>query len=363
MKKILFILPIIFLCFILNTSAEGETVSQEVYNEVYYSDLSLDKHYSDLQDAIDNVKEGGKVYLKKDFKVYSSWNTVDINKSLEIVRDEVDNYKIEFINNPSAPVFNLSNNIDSFKMTNISATGMTSEVIDGDILNLDIVNSKFDNCTNLFMINNYSTKTINISIQNTHFTDTNMHFKDDKTISNLKLSNNTFKIDTYKNRTIDLKNINLDARDNSFENYSMIIDGDLENTSQVINNHFSGNGKILIKTDGEDINFNENKIFKTFDGAVSYEKATTTPIDFTQNWWGYTTGPKEGIIVGNVDTSNWAVFENFSRFRDDPYTINDIKETISLMGQVPNGTEWIFDMDENNIIDFLDLIEISRKIE
>ncbi len=342
--------PIVFLIFSLNVSAKGQTV----FNEVYYDNLSIEGHFSNIEDAIANVADGGIVYIRKNIKLK---NTLEINKSMKIVSLDPKEYEIMLRDEDVA--FSLED-IDYFKVEGIKSysTNSNNKLIAGVANTISIENSYFQFITPMYIKN--PNKNMNISISNSHFQNSNIKINMGNYEGNIYMSNNLFNVLKPSTPYIWIINSNIEASNNEFDNYAFRIDGEMS-IAEISDNVFTGSGKIMIRDNGEKIHFNRNKILKYITDEIYY--SGTSNIDFTENWWGDRDGPRESRIYGKVDYSNWALFEDFSRFKNDPYKVEDVQKGAVFLGQTVDNNTFIYDLDKNEIIEFLDLIYMTRKID
>lgn len=366
MKYIFMIITfaLVFTLFITIPWAE-ETVFQAVYC-VDEKDSDHDKgFFEDIEDAIAHVEDKGVVYLDKDINILS---TINLDKSIEIISKPPNNYKIGFFADEAA--FNLeeSKSIEYFKLVGIRGESSYKVGISGAAKRIDIINSSFFACTPIKIIN--PTSNMDIYISESKFNKTMIDIDLGGAEGTIDFLNNKFQERNETEDTsnsISLKNIDVTANNNRFKNTGFIIDGSRVINVDITNNTFDeGNRRIYIKIDGTNMSFKYNKILdKSITAEVYYDGAT--PIDFTQNWWGSGYGPKADMIGGDgkeyVDYNNWALFEDFSRYSNGPYVLDDLAAAIDNLGQAIDERNFLYDFDNNNEIELIDLIWLTRSIE
>jgi hypothetical protein len=131
----------------------------------------------------------------------------------------------------------------------------------------------------------------------------------------------------------------MNIENNHFKGVSFnVYDGE-ESTGVIQHNTFEGGGgKILVKEDNQALQFQNNRIYKD-SGEVYY--GGNGWLSFTKNWWGSKEGPGESIFDGNINYSNWALFEDFHRYQEDPYTLTDLRQAYDQLEKDLNRKEEI----------------------
>lgn len=356
MKKV--IICILFLIIVLyGVSSYGE--ESTVYETVYCDNTVAEGHYQELQEALSNVAENGTVYIGKPINITS---TIQISRSVTIKSLNRESYRIQ-IGNGLSQAFKLSTNLPWFTLDNISIISNSNmKAIEGRADQLTILNSKFQNCSP-FYINKYNG--YNITIKDSKFIDLWFYMSPlsgDKD-NNLSLQGNEFSLIGKQEESVYLKNTNLEASGNTFSSYAFTLENGSEIQGNIYDNIFTNSGKIVIKNQGENVRFYNNRIIKELPNGIYYAGTGEGGVDFKYNWWGSKDGPAENIFNGNIDYSSWALFEDFSRFQGDPYTLEDLEDACSRLGQdIEEDNNWLYDINRNSIIDKLDLIGITRKI-
>ncbi len=256
------------------------------------------------------------------------------------------------------------NSIEYFKLDGIKVNSNGGTLISGQSQRIDLINSIFENCTAMNI--DSPNEDMNIYISHNEFNKGKINVNMGSHSGTINLYNNNFSKDGIQYNSITLENIDIYANNNTFTKTGFIIQGSNPVNAEVTNNIFDGNlGRILIRVEGQNMKFNNNKIIKGKSTETYYEG--TKNIDFTQNWWGDGNGPEETELYGSgkgyIDFSNWALFQDFSRYRNEPYTIQDIEAAIENLNQAINDINFLYDLDNNNQIEFLDLIWLIRNIE
>lgn len=352
---------IIVLCIIciFSLSAYGEEAT--VYKHVYYSRISDEEngYFTDLEDALAKVADGGRVYIEKDIVITQFSNNHPINKSVEIIGRKPLKYQLIFNDKLYLPAFNLKST-NYFKIEGIHARANRGKVITGSCSNIVVENTIFDNCDSIEITK--PKQRINLYLRNNQFYGYQSFKIDMKDLMGyIDLSDNHFEKEEHI--TVNLNNLNITSTNNIFNNIRMLIDATENINVKFTKNTFSGEeGRITIRAHGEDIHFNKNKILLNSNIDINYTEDIA--VDFTKNWWGRFEGPHRDRILGNVDWGDWALFKDFTRFKDDPYTMKDLKKGALKVGQAVDIDEFkIYDLNENDLIDFLDLVWITRILD
>ena len=266
------------------------------------------------------------------------------------------------ISNGLSQVFKLSTNLPRFTLDNISIISNSSmKVIGGKADQCTILNSKFQNCSPFYIS---SSNGYNITIENSKFIDLWFYMaplSGDKD-NNLFLKDNEFSLLGKQEESFHLKNTNLEASGNIFNSYAFTFENSSEIQGNIYDNIFSNSGIITIKNESENVRLHHNKIIKELPHGIYYSGTGEDGVDFKYNWWGSKDGPAESLFYGNIDYNSWALFEDFSRFSGDPYTLGDLQQACSRLGQAIEGDNWLYDIREDSVIDKLDLIGITRRI-
>jgi len=350
MKKVIFC--ILFLMFISIRMPYAEEL--ETFEEVYCDNTTGPGHYSSFSDALMHVEEDGTVYVGKEIKIY---NPIQISKSVKIKSLNREIYPVRIQQNMNQ-VFYLEN-ISWFTLENIYILGWSVDVIEGKADQITIQDSKFENCNPIYVSGNSG---YNIKMEGNSLIKAKVEIKPTVGENIAHLLDNQFTVPSGSQESIIFMNTNLEVSGNTFDRYSLILENGAEIEGNIHHNIFSGSvGKILIKNQGENVHFYMNKILKDFNGAITYVGNETA--DFTKNWWGSKDGPVQDIIIGNIDYSCWALFEDFRRFEGDDYTLADLEEACLQLGQEINEDSWLYNLRNDSVIDILDLVGITRNIE
>ncbi|TCO78753.1 hypothetical protein [Marinisporobacter balticus] len=332
-----------------------EEIGETVYQAVYVDDQCGKDHFSRLNEAIKYVKEGGTIYLGKDIIVYKP---MQFSKAIHIISFPLKGSHIE-IKNKYDLLFKLED-AAYFKMEGVHISGlMKSSVITGHAEKIYIKDSEFFLCNPIIITRG---KDYNIDMEGNTIIDGRIDINPSVGNNNIKLVNNTFKVKKNLNNAITFKNTNVYGYDNTIDCTSVVFKKGEAIEVDMQNNVFSGKeGKIFIKTDSDHIHFNRNQILKDFKDAIYYRGLGKA--DFTHNWWGSKTGASELIDKEHIDCRYWALFENFKRFEEDPYTLEDLGQACKEMGKTIDDENWIYNMKEDDRINLLDVIGVIREIE
>lgn len=350
------------LCAILLVSLCCWTVFGEepiLYHEVYYDDKPGENHFPTMALAIAHVAEGGTIYLGKpiEFK-YTTDKTIEIHKSMKIQSTKKD-MKAIAIDKANTTVFKLMN-VPWFELEGVYAIGSNGVIIAGKADNITIRDSWFESC---IPIGTTSPGPFKVTMESNRVSNGNMSVQPSTGKVQLTIYDNIFN-STLGNSTysVVLKNCILDVQGNDFNGYAFKIDKGNGTSGHLYENIFRGStGKIFIREEGENIHIHHNKILKNIKETVYYEGAML--LDATQNWWNSREGPTIGMIEGKVDYSKWALFDDFRRFHGDPYQLEDVVAASTMLGQTVDEENWIYDIQQDGEIDFLDMIGLTRLIK
>lgn len=317
----------------VNSHGQEPTVSQVVYAHDENS----------LKNAISQVSENGTIYIKNPFNITS---TIHIDKSLKIQSLDKESNKIWISNNTAFHLDNTASFImeDLYIYTSGSKTALTGFANEINV----------ENCTFIRSGIKIQKGGAHIEIRNSSFLENSKFMINPLSgINNILLYNNEFVVDG--NESIILRNANMEIDNNRFSDYSLIIESG-HSAGNVKHNDFIGDGKIIKYGGGEDLKFNYNYI----DNKEIYYTGDIS-IDFTYNWWGSKDGPTQ-IISENVDYGSWALFNDLTRFHGDPYTLADLEMACSKLGADPEEN-WLYNLNGDDVIDTLDLVAITRRIQ
>jgi len=349
------------------------TSSETVYEVVYYGEIDnpSNGYFTDIEEAINSVADYGTVYVQKDiflgeYKVNGITHrqpTIQLDKSIELIGLNNEMPKIIFMSYVDAAFY--LNSTEYFKLKDIGAAYLGYDVIEGSSESIEISNGDFFNCNPIYIMAPESNT--DIIIKDSTFEDTLITINMKTFSGNLQLINNSFTDTPNSPSSVTLSNVNITAEDNVFNNTTLRLDGDQNISGSITNNEFNDTGgRIYITAPGINLHFNHNKITKNKIEEVYYKG--TTPIDFTQNWWGSIYQPDSSRIGGSgegyIDYSNWSLFEDFSRYKEDPFVIEDLNMAGNELGQASDQDKIkIYDFNGNGIIELLDLIWLGRVVE
>ncbi|SHJ71571.1 hypothetical protein SAMN02745975_02700 [Geosporobacter subterraneus DSM 17957] len=355
MRRYLAVLLLVGCFFIIEGySQEETTVQQSAYDEVYYSTKSGDNYFDDIRVALDKVASGGTVYIEKQ---------LDLTKRLVIEKPvHIKFLSPEYIKAPqNISIFYLSpsRKIQSFSVEGMQLKGVGITGIDGWAEKIAVKNSNFENCIPIKMNDvwgDYRADFINCT-----FINSDLSVNPSKCTLELGLYDSHFSASTQNPKYILLKNNTLYAEGNTFHRMTILVELNGTAVGAFSKNTFTGNdGRITISGNAKGLLFRKNNFLKVMTPMI--KNGTGDTLDFKENWWGNRKGPKPGTMEGKVDSSRWALFDNFSRFAEDPYTLEDLREACARIEDVWKGDSWLYDLDENEEIDLLDVFMILRMI-
>ncbi len=305
-----------------------------------------------LEQAISQVNPNGTVYITNPININSP---IYIDKSVKIQSLNKEEYKVSIL---GTGAFTLSDNISSFTLENIHIKSFQfyKFAIEGKAKEINIINSVLEKAS----VNIIGGSGYRIAIKDSNIFDSKLEMKANPGKNILILYNNEFSVDSRQYESIIFENTNLEISQNIFSDYTFKIDEGEEIEGNIYNNTFCGVRNITINIQGENLKFYNNKILKESNYGINYSGDYF--IDFRNNWWGFKDGP-QNIYLGNenIDYSNWALFEDFSRFQGDDYTLEDLKEACNKLGQAIEEN-WLYNLKEDTVIDKLDLIGITRRV-
>jgi hypothetical protein len=349
---------IIFTAFTVFIILVGLSYGEEttVYQEVYYDQKDAAGHFDKMAEALAHVEEGGTVYIAMPLDIsLLGEKEIEIPKSVTI--KGLDN-KVNQINIQSTKVesvFVLEDDI-SFQLENLHISGYGNLVIKGASREITIKNCKFRNCTPIYVIGKKPEK---ILFESNEVTGGRVSLEAYSYGTEVVVRDSRFTSLDGHIYGFSVKNCKILMENNYFNGVSLSINNGIEASGLVQYNTFERDGrKILVREDNSNILFQNNRIYKD-DNQVSYEKEVGT-LDFSKNWWGSKDGPDTKIFHGSISYDNWALFEDFRRYAEDPYTITDIQDGYDYLDQAVDEDSWIYDMDKDQQISFLDLIAITR---
>ena len=356
MRRYLAVLLLVGCFFIIEGyGQETTTVTQEVYQEVYFRASGGDHYFSDIDKAINAVAPEGTLYIEGPLVLT---NRLVIQKPMHVKFSGQHEITIP----PDRSVFYLypPSNIQKFSVSGMRLRGTTSKGITGWAKEILVKNGRFENCP---PINLSPDKGVyRIDFIDCEFIDSNLEI--DKTSFNpeLHLYNNHFFATGEKIRSISLENNTVYATHNTFHRTTITMKAGGTVSGEFRRNQFTGSaGTITVSGNVKDLIFRENSFLREMPTFI--RNVTQIPIDFKRNWWGDRKGSKADRIQGLVNTNDWALFEDFSRFSEDPYTLEDLREACTRMEKDWQNDSWLYDRDENNVIDLLDVFTILRMIE
>lgn len=349
MKKI--ILCILIIVFFMSFPSYGE--EPVLYDEVYVDNRADAGHFPDIPTALLNVKDGGTIYIGKTINIFSPFQ---INKSVKIESLNRQFYPLQ-INANISRVFHL-NDISKFTLKNIFIRGYSVDVIEGIADEIIIQNSSFDSCNPINISGNSG---YNILLEDNTFNRSKVNVQPIAGNNRITINNNIFSVPVGVQESLLFKNTNINASGNTFTRYSFILENGAEIEGNISENTFGAGTRILIRNQGHNVHFNKNKIQYSTTNVVTYN-GNSNP-DFRKNWWGSNDGPGQNMINGKIDYSNWALFDDLSRYHDDPYHLEDLEEACKRLGQGIVGINWLYNIKKDSQIDMLDLVGITRRIE
>lgn len=355
MRRCLAVLLLVRCFFIIQGySQEETTVQQSVYEEVYYSTKSGDNYFDDIRVALDKVASGGTVYIEK---------PLDLTKRIVIEKSvHIKFLSTEYIKAPqNISIFYLSpsRKIQSFSVEGMPLRGFGITGIDGWAERIAVKNSRFENCIPIKMNDDWGK--YRADFINCTFMNSDLSANPSKCTFELGLYDNHFSASTQNPKYIILKNNTLYAEGNTFHRMTILVESNGTAAGSFFKNIFTGNeGRIAISGNAKGLIFRENSFLKVMTPII--KNATGDTLDFKENWWGDRKGPKYGMIEGKVDSSRWALFDDFSRFEGDHYTIEDLQEACRRMEKAWQWDNWLYDINEDEKLDLLDIIAIARKI-
>lgn len=342
MKKIFVF--VLFLMALYGTNSYGEDITVSDY--IYCDGSTLT-----LQEAVSQADEGDNIYITNDMTINSP---ALINKSLKIQSLGQEKYSITvgggtdevfILSHPSS--FVLENiHIKSYTFTKSALIGQADAII---ILNCDFEKSHIALDEGSGIIT---------EIKDSRFLDSKLAVRPNIGNNNLALYNNNFMAVDRQFESIILKNIDMEIAHDTFSDYAFKIE-EGPTKGNIYENTFKGKRNITVNAQGENLKFYHNNIYKQYYYGITY--SGTNPMDFRKNWWGSMRGPENIDLDGNIDYDNWALFEDFSRFKNDPYNLKDLEAACAKLG---DGIEsnWLYNLKKDNVIDKLDLIGITRRI-
>ncbi|MBB6215589.1 hypothetical protein HNQ80_001678 [Anaerosolibacter carboniphilus] len=352
-KGIGFIILCFFIIFISLSYGEGQTV----YQEVYYDAVRKDNYFDSITEALSHVAENGTLYICKPIRITSQLKSLKIDKAMTIKGESNQEKSIIIEGGGTGPVFNLGNTVSSFRLENIYAVGVGAAVVKGHGECITIINCNFEDC---MPIDITSAKVKEIVLDGNRVIRAYTSIRPASYGAKVAVKNNYFGVTGGEARGLNIENCEVFIENNRFNGVSLnVYDGE-KALGLIQYNTFERDGrKIMVTENDQKLHFQNNKIYK--DAGQVYYRGNGT-IDFTKNWWGSKEGPKEGVMDGNIDYSNWALFEDFRRYQKDSYTLTDLQDAYDHLKKDANADNWIYDMDKNNHINFLDIIAITRSI-
>lgn len=355
MKKGIVIMLFCFFIILISFSYGEEPT---VYQEVYYDNKEGINHYQDIVEALTHVEENGTLYVDKPITISTlGVKTLNIRKSMTVKGLGNQGNKIIIKNREIGPVFNLSN-ITSFRLENMDISGNDVVVVKGAADYITIKDCRFLDCIPIYTT---ASRLKEVLFESNEVIGGSVYIQPSIYGAEVVVRNNTFDVPDTAAYGFNLENSKVLIENNHFNGVSFNIH-DGEGAAGLIQyNTFDRDGrKILVKEDNQNLRFENNQIYKNA-GEVYYQGIS--PLSFMKNWWGTKEGPQEDIFYGNIDYSDWALFEDFRRYKEDPYSKDDLKIAYTLMGKAVDEDNWIYDLCRDGILDFLDIIGIIRKIE
>ncbi|MFT9495526.1 right-handed parallel beta-helix repeat-containing protein [Anaerosolibacter sp.] len=352
-KTIIFAVLGLFIILISLSYGEEPTVHQAVY----YDNKEGINHYQDIVEALTHVEENGTLYVDKPITISTlGVKTLNIRKSMTIRGLNNQENKIIIKNRGIGPVFNLGN-ITSFKLENMNISGNDVVVVKGAADYITIKDCKFLDCIPIYTT---ASRLKEVLFESNEVIGGSVYIQPSIYGAEVEVRNNTFDVSDTAVYGFNLENSKVLIENNHFNGVSFNIHDGEAAAGLIQYNTFERDGrKILVKEDNQNLQFKNNWIYKNT-GEVYYRG--NGALSFTRNWWGDKAGPEEDIFDGNIDYGDWSLFEDFRRYAEDPYTMADLQDAYDYLELAVDKDNWIYDMDKDQYIRFLDLIAISRRI-
>ncbi len=356
MRRYLAVLLLMGCFFIVNGyGQETTTVTQEVYQEVYYRASGGDNYFSDINKAITAVAPEGTVYIEGPLVLS---NRIVIQKPMHV--KFLGQHEISIPTNRSVFYLYPPSDIQKFSVEGMGLRGTTNTGITGWAKEISVKNGRFQNCVPIDLSRDRGA--YRIDFIDCEFIDSNLEVDRTSFSTELHLYNNDFSVTGQRIRAIYLENNAVYAINNIFNRTTITMKAGGNVSGEFRRNQFTGSaGTITVSGNIKDLIFRENSFLREMPTFI--RNVTQIPIDFKRNWWGDRKGPNTDRIEGLVNTNDWALFEDFSRFSQDSYTLEDLREACARMEKDWQHDSWLYDRDENNVIDLLDVFAILRMIE
>lgn len=295
-----------------------ELLKDVVYLGFYNSD------YKTLEDALNNVSDGGTIFVRYNSKPYLS-SSIDINKNVRIIGIPDQHSRL-----PAIIYDNKENNI---KSPSIRATAdnfleisnlhiqpyLNKTLLESQVPNLILENLYINYGSKIFINDPLVNSPMNLLISNCNFVSitTNILFdtSDSGTIS--------FDSNKFEKSSLNIRNNDSTfyVANNSFYGGGVNILEDSFGLVKFEDNSFKSGGGygyvVISSASSKDIEFTNN-IFPQSRFSLT-NTDTNYSLDLNDNWWGTPQGPHRILdstfaISGTIDLNSWALREDFDSF-------------------------------------------------
>ncbi len=289
-----------------------------------------------LQQAIDEVTDGGIIYVKPNYPRTTPYffGNIQITKNINIIGVEEYGYTpIIQLDTDYETLINIENSFN-VHINNINfqcpSTNTNSIIIESNTNNLTLQDVGFSYCIPIQINSSLLDIPLDISINECTFNACTPKINlQNESSGSININNNSF---SCCNLYIRNYNSNIYLSDNTFNRSGIEIQDLSQGIINLTHNTFETGLCILTVNQSKELNIIYNKFLSS--ELSFYNNDSQNILYLNKNWWGSIDGPNlnedEFNYDGNIDFSNWSLDENFSKFHDEALQNASINGSVAL---------------------------------